>query len=150
MWYYFNNSLARCREHQVRWYKISVLILPRWPKVSPIDFSSSVLSGRQIIVWAFFYWRTEFSCSKITGWLILWYGFVFVEYQLGLAPVNLCPWEKQIIAGVDGNWLVWWLVPQSVETASKGSSWNDASLHIENGTFPSFSPGSFTQGRTSQ
>ena len=116
MWYNFNNSLERCREHQVRWYKISVLILPRWPKISPIDFSSSVLSDRQIIVRPFFYWRKEFSCSKITEWLIVWYGFVFVKYQLGLAPVNFCLWEKQIIAGGDGNWLVWWLVPQSAET----------------------------------
>ena len=42
----------------------------------------------------FFYQRKEFSYSKITEWLILWYGFVFVEYQLCLAlgtpgfPVN--------------------------------------------------------------
>ena len=54
--------------------------------------------------------------KKNTEWLLLWYGFVFVEYQLCLAPVNLCPWEKWITAVVAWNWLVWWLVSQSVET----------------------------------
>lgn len=56
------------------------------------------------------------AVEQIIEWWIPWSGFVFVVHHLGQAPVMFCAWEKWIIAGVDGNSLVWWLAPQSVET----------------------------------